>query len=279
MTTMHHEAKATVSNIMYIRGIPFRCPETAKDKQATAAPDAVKESAPASAVAPAEAKTAKAAIAAPATPAFVPSNVLARFGTACGCRAGISRAESESQAKIVRSRRSVRVFADRRLTMRELRDLISSVANGLTDGRTDPARFIIVEAPRTMARVTGLAARWLRQEGILADGVGPDADADAGRIVFGGAPHLAVAYGKSGSAKAAEDCALAMARLEWAGTAMGLGCCFAGEIVRAAAGSSELAAAMSVPTGHTVYAALFLGYPGFAPQQPETTPGVRIIWL
>ncbi|WP_158306987.1 nitroreductase family protein [Solidesulfovibrio fructosivorans] len=210
-------------------------------------------------------------------PVFRPSNVLARFGTACGCRAGISRAESESQAKIVRRRRSVRVFADRRLSMRELRDLIGSVAKGLTDGRTDPARFIVVEASRTMARVTGLAARWLRREGLLADGVAPDAD--AGRIVFGGAPHLVVAYGESGSAKAAEDCALAMARLEWAGAAMGLGSCFAGEIVRAAAGSPELAAALSVPSGHTVHAALFIGYPGFAPRQQETTPGVRIIWL
>jgi len=278
MTTMQHEAKATASNIMYIRGIPFRCPETAKAKPAKVVPIAAKESAPASvASAPVGTTTAKADAAVPAAPFFTPSNVLARFGTACGCRAGISRAESESQAKIVRSRRSVRVFADRRLTMRELRNLIDSVANGLTDGRTDPARFIVVEAPRTMARVTGLAARWLCREGFLADGVAPDAD--AGRIVFGGAPHLAVAYGKSGSTKAAEDCALAMARLEWAGAAMGLGSCFAGEIVRAAAGSSELAAALSVPTGHTVHAALFLGYPGFAPQQPETTPGVRIIWL
>lgn len=278
MTTVHHEAKETVSDIMYIRGIPFRCPETAKAKPAKVVPIAATEGAPASvASAPADTTSAKAGTTAPATPVFAPSNVLARFGTACGCRAGISRAESESQAKIVRSRRSVRVFADRRLTMRELRDLIGSAANGLTNGRTDPARFIIVEAPRTMARVTGLAARWLRQEGILADGVGPDAD--AGRIVFGGAPHLVVAYGESGSAKAAEDCALAMARLEWAGAAMGLGCCFAGEIVRAAAGSSELAAALSVPSGHTVHAALFLGYPGFAPQQPENTPGVRIIWL
>lgn len=46
MTAMHHEAKAAVSDIIYIRGIPSRCPETAKDKQATATPVAVVVSRP-----------------------------------------------------------------------------------------------------------------------------------------------------------------------------------------------------------------------------------------
>lgn len=278
MTTMHEEAKAQTPRVMYIRGIPFRCPETGVHKSQSAAAAPVSQASCVTTETRATAKSAEPCVK-PVTPNpfSTSTDLLARFGTACGSRAGISRAESEAQSIIVKSRRAVRVFAEKTVPMRLLRDLVISVARDGASGGKGRTQFIMVEAAPAMARVTQLAAGWLRQEGILADGVGPDVD--AGRVVFGGAPHMAIAYGRSGSAADAEACGLAMARLEWAATGMGLGACFAGEMVRAAAGSSALAAALSIPTGHTAYAALFIGYPGFAADREKTGAGVRIIWL
>ena len=274
MTTMHQEAQAKAQPIMYIRGIPFRCPVPAGKAGAVSAIDKNVDTAAPSKTSDVPAQAAKTA---KATTLFAPSNLLARFGTACGSRAGISRAETEAQTRFVKSRRAVRVFADKMVPMRLLRELITTVARDQGEVHSGLARFIVVEAAPAMDQVTRLAANWLRQEGVLADGAGPDADAR--KVVFGGAPHLAVAYGKSDSPADAEACAEAFARLEWAGAAMGLGTCFAGEMLRAAAASSALSAALSIPTGHTAYAALFIGYPGFAADQPEKAPGVRIIWL
>lgn len=277
MTTMHHEAQAKAQPIMYIRGIPFRCPVPAGKAGAVSVVDKNVDTAAPSKASAAPTQAAQTVKTAKATPLFAPSNLLARFGTACGSRAGISRAETEAQTRFVKSRRAVRVFADKMVPMRLLRELITTVARDQGEAHSGLARFIVVEAAPAMDQVTRLAANWLRQEGVLADGAGPDADAR--KVVFGGAPHLAVAYGKSDSPADAEACAEAFARLEWAGAAMGLGTCFAGEMLRAAAASSALSAALSIPTGHTAYAALFIGYPGFAADQPEKAPGVRIIWL
>lgn len=176
----------------------------------------------------------------------------------------------------MKSRRAMRLFSGQDVPLRVLRELVG-VAVGEDGGTASRPRFIVVESPKAMARIMELAAAWMRREGVLLDGPAPAGDAQ--QQLFGGARSMALAYGPSGELASAKACAKAVARLEWAAIGAGLGACFAAEMVQAAACASEVAAAMTVPTGHTVFAAVLLGYPAFPVDQPATGRPTRVIWL
>jgi hypothetical protein len=255
---MQQDGNAPEKAIMYIRGVPFACPPsgTRSQSQTETVPTGERKH---------------------SVTAGCSNGPLARWGTTTGTRIGITRAEATLQAELLQRRRSVRVFSSQAVPMRVLRDLISAAGCPGPDTLARSARFIMVEAPSSMARITGLTAAWLRREGLLLDGPKPEANAQ--HAIFGGAPHIAVAYGPAAEAQTAAVCALAVARLEWLATVAGIGTSFAGELVQAAACDPELAAALALPANHTVYAALLLGYPAFPANHPVTAHPTRIIWL
>lgn len=246
-----NDEKAASTTTMYIRGIPFKCPGQPRKTDTRT---------PALAMPPSGGDAAPRA-----------GRLLSRLALTDATRAVVSRGEAESQGLFMKHRREVRVFADKAVPMRQLRELLD------VNVQTDLLRFVVVEAPSTMDRITGLAASWLRQEGIVADGLGNDADAR--KVIFGNASHLAMINGKTDDPRSSAACALAAARLEWLASGMGLGACFAGEIVLAAAGSSEIAAALAVPTGYTAMAALLLGYPAQPAADIGQSRPKRVIWL
>ena len=268
MTMMHEGGKSSGGRIMYIRGVPFTCPESRRNTEEEAVNDAEAK------VRVAE-NQASDAIAASVVPACS-RELFARCASAGAGRGVLPRFTSKTQEALMKSRRAMRLFSPVDVPMRVLRDLIG-VAVGETAPDAIEPRFVVVEAAEPMARITALVAAWMRREGVLLDGPVPAEDAQ--RKLFGGARHMAVAYGPSGEIKAATACARAVARLEWAAIGAGLGVCFAGEIVQAASCASDVAAALTVPQGHTAYAVVLLGYPAFPADQPATGHPTRIIWL
>lgn len=278
MENKQEEGKVVAGNIMYIRGVPFNCPTTAatdREKAVTVVP--VSPTPPAVAVKSKPARVEGCEHALEVNTGFCTDNLLPGRAMAAAGRCGRLGTVSLAQAELMKSRRSVRVFADNAVSMRVLRDLVAAASLPEPGETPGLARFVMVESTGAMDRVTELAAAWLRREGILADGLGPEAKAR--EVVFGGAPHMAVAFGPRGDAAAAAACSLVVARLEWLAAGLGLGACYAGEMVRAASGCPELAAALSLPDTAEAYAAVFLGQPGTRRERPAVIPGTRIVWL
>ncbi len=189
------------------------------------------------------------------------------------CVGGRTKVMGQEQAAFGKARQVVRRFVPKGVSMALLRQLVA--AAGATDlhGR---ARFVVVESPAAMDRLAGLLVAWMRREGALLDG--PSPAGDVRQLALQGAPHLAVVHGSAGDPLAAAACREAMARLEWAAASAGLGSCCVGTLVQAAAVDPALAAALSMPQGHVVHAALVLGQPQL---EPEAGPAkaVRMIWL
>jgi nitroreductase len=253
MPLPYEESSPRSTNVMYIRGIPFQCPGSGNKGQS----DAV-------APRPRPAETCA-------------NRLLARRLAAEAPGVGTGRVEARVQAGLMESRRAVRVFTDRIVPMRRLRELVLTACATGPGEKVRPVGFVMVEARDVTSRIADMVASWLRREGLSLDVAGRETDAR--RVLFGGAPHLAVAHGPAGVAGVAEACALAVARLEWAAAKAGLGSCCAGELVQAAVGDSAVAAALSVPSGHAVYAALLLGQPAVAAANPDCPPDTTIIWL
>lgn len=189
------------------------------------------------------------------------------------CAGGRARILGQDQAAFGKVHRVVRRFLPNGVSMALLRQLVATAAATDLHGR---ARFVVVESPAAMDRLAGLLVAWMRREGALLDG--PNPSVDVRQLALHGAPHLAVVHGPAGDAPAAAACREAMARLEWAAASVGLGSCCVGALVQAAAVDSALGAALSMPQGHMVHAALVLGQPLLEPEAAQAK-AVRMIWL
>ena len=189
------------------------------------------------------------------------------------CVGGQGKIVGQEQAAFIKARQAARRFVPKGVSMALLRELVVTAAATDRHGR---ARFVVVESPAAMDRLAGLLAAWMRREGALLDG--PNPSADVRRLTLHGAPHLAVVHGPADDAPAAAACREAMARLEWAAASAGLGSCCVGALVQAAAVDAALAAALSMPQGHLVHAALVLGQPRLEPDAAQAK-AVRMIWL
>jgi hypothetical protein len=257
MSVPHEVGKSSRQDILYIRGIPFKCP-TSNSQESVAVSHSP-------------------AVASPTPEApDCPSRALARCLSGEATPPVSEGSTAGMQAGLRRSRRSVRVFTGQGVPMRTLRELIiQSCADLGKNGSL--VRFVMVEATPTLDRIRGMVEDWLDREGAHPKESDREGEPDKG--LFGGAPHLAVVHGPTGVAGAAEACAMALARLEWAAAGAGIGACFAGEVLRAAAQDTALAAALTIPASHTAYGALLLGYSSFHVRDPESAGWTRIIWL
>lgn len=189
------------------------------------------------------------------------------------CVGGQGKIVGQEQAAFIKARQAARRYVAKGVSMALLRQLVATAAANDRHGR---ARFVMVESPAAMDRLAGLLAAWMRREGALLDG--PNPTGDVRQLTLHGAPHLAVVHGPAGDSPAAAACREAMARLEWAAASAGLGTCCVGALVQAAAVDPALAAALSMPQGHLVHAALVLGQP-LLEQQAAQAKAVRMIWL
>lgn len=254
MSLTYEESSPRSTKVLYIRGIPYQCPGSGKGLQdAPAEPPAKRHRAETCA-----------------------NRLFARRLSGEENGAGLTRVEARVHAELMESRRALRRFTGRGVSMRELRRLVMTACAADSGKKGPQARFVVVESAQVMGRLGEMVLAWLRREGLGPDG--PGATGDGGWTLFGGAPHVAVVHAPADVTGAPEACARAVARLEWLATGAGLGTCFAGEFVQAATADPAMAAALAVPSGHVVYAALLMGYPA-VPDLPEQLPDTTILWL
>jgi len=73
-------------------------------------------------------------------------------------------------------------------------------------------------------------------------------------------------------------CTIALATLELASTAMGLGCCWAGYFNAAATTFPPMLEALALPSGHQSFGAMMVGYPKFTYHRLPTRKMPNITW-
>ena len=74
------------------------------------------------------------------------------------------------------------------------------------------------------------------------------------------------------------DCAIAVAELDLAGRALGVGGCWAGLFMGAANAHPPLGEALDLPEGHKVFAALMLGWPTYHHHRLPPRNELRVTW-
>jgi nitroreductase len=96
--------------------------------------------------------------------------------------------------------------------------------------------------------------------------------------VLRGAPALVVAHAPTSYPLAQVDSTAALTFLDLAAPTLGLGACWAGFFMMAAAQVPALQQALALPEGHACFGALMIGYPQYAYNRLPTRKTAVVSW-
>lgn len=186
--------------------------------------------------------------------------------------------------RYLKSRRSVRHYGDVPVPRETIEAILDVARYAPSGGNRQPVHWLVVHDPAEVRRLAGLTIDWMRHEASSDAPVMPPAvfsplmdawDRGEDRICRG-APHLLVAHVPDSSALV--DGIIALAWADAIAPAHGVGTCWAGFLMIAAARWEPLRGALALPQGRTPAHALMCGYPQYRPARiPERKP-LELTW-
>lgn len=178
----------------------------------------------------------------------------------------------ESQMEqFLRSRRSIRTYKAQDVEAATLIRLIDIARYAPTGSNSQQVQWLIVTTRDKVVQLTALAVDWMRNA-ILEKNPMAEAYQMAGivkawdngiDIISRGAPALVIAHGPEAYPIMTVDSAIAISYLDLAAPSLGLGSCWAGFFMAAAAYWPPLAEALNLPKGQKSFGAMMVGYPKF----------------
>ncbi|TVM33311.1 nitroreductase family protein [Oceanidesulfovibrio marinus] len=183
----------------------------------------------------------------------------------------------ESVEQLFTFRRAIRAYKTKPVERELLARLVEITRYAPTAVNGQSVHWTIVDSKDELRRLTGLVAAFMRENNIMP--MVAEAWDNGVDLLLRDAPTLAVAHAATTALTPQIDCAVAVATLELAAAANGLGACWAGSIAGAAQASAAVRELLQLPEDHNVYASLMLGYPKFQYNwRPERIPA-RITWV
>ncbi|WP_272699366.1 nitroreductase family protein [Desulfovibrio sp. Fe33] len=193
------------------------------------------------------------------------------------------RISLEQAEQFLKGRRSMRAFRDEPVDGALLDRLLAVTGYCPSGHNARPTRWVVAHGADKVAGVAEAVAAWMRAE---SEAETPLAAAlhlpgivrawDKGMdLICRNAPVLAVAVGPRQGITPREDSVIATAYLELAASGAGLGACWCGYLLAAAAHDAGMREFLGVADGEAAYGALMLGHPArrytAIPPRPEPT--------
>lgn len=174
-------------------------------------------------------------------------------------------------AQLIKGRRSVRVFKDKKLSSREIERIIDVARYGPTGHNAQEVQWLVINDPAKLEEISAIATDYYRWS-IKNNPASASATIlqrtlkrqESGEDVFlHGAPAVVVAFAEKNSPLAAVDCSIALAYFDLAARSAGLGCCWGGFFMFGAGAFPPLLEALALPEGCTPYGNMMVGYPEY----------------
>ena len=183
----------------------------------------------------------------------------------------------EQAEHFLRSRRSVRTFADKPVPREVLERLLDTACYAPSASNSQPVEWLVIYDPPVARRLAQMAGEWMLQQGMLAAYARSYATAttEGHDAICRGAPHLVLAHTPQGREA---NGVIALTTLELAAYALRLGACWSGLFHAALNGSAELREAVGLPDGRACSGVMLLGYPRYAYQRLPQRKPARIVW-
>ncbi len=183
---------------------------------------------------------------------------------------------------LLRTRRSIRTFKASPLPRETLAALVDVARYAPSAANRQPVRWLVIEDGREVRRVARLTEDWMRSaaadpaSGMASHLAGLDLAAQLGKdYVCRGAPHLVVAQVPPGRQS---DGVIALAYLEVAAYARGLGACWAGFVMSAAEAWPPLREALGLSESLACAGVMLVGYPRYRYRLIPPRDEPQIVW-
>lgn len=168
-----------------------------------------------------------------------------------------STIEREEFTKLVRARRSIRHYKDKKVPREDLEALVDLTRYAPTGSNSQQVGIVVIENEEKIARLSKLTAE--RMQEIYPQDENAEKPAEYVDWIFFNAPALMIFHFPKSPSTA--DCVIAAQTVVLASMTMGLGTCYIGMLEYAWHTSDEVKAEVNLPEGHSMGSVLILGYP------------------
>ena len=197
------------------------------------------------------------------------------------------RMTGEQCENFFKSRRSIRSYKEKAVSEDKLTRLIDIARYAPTARNAQGVRWLVVTDKAELKKYSSLVIEF--NETVLSGGVpgvNPNPhmqklidDYRAGYdMILRDAPALVITHGNIKNRLAHNDCIIAASYLEIAATGLGLGGCWAGFFMTAAANYKPLMDSLALPEGHQCFGAIMVGYPRFRYHRIPIRRQPKITW-
>jgi len=192
----------------------------------------------------------------------------------------------EQLAHLMRSRRSIRRYEDRKVDSAVLKELIHTVSHAPSGHNVQDVEWLVVHDREKVTRLSEITIDWLKQ--LIADNHPIAERFGAKQLVAAwragidpicrNAPHLIVTHAAKQSGAGQIDSMIALTWFELLASSAGLGTCWAGFVQICASFWPPLTTELDLPETNALTGAMMVGYPKYdfyrLPQRREKT----ILW-
>ncbi len=181
-------------------------------------------------------------------------------------------------AQMLKGRRSIRSYTTDPVSRDYMKQILDVCRWAPTAKNVQPVQWLIIEKRDEVRLIAENVVGWLRGNGNY-PGIVAAWDDSGADMVLRDAPHLAVAYAHKDSIKPDVDCTIAMTYFDLAANSLGVGTCWAGMLMSAAAnGHQPLLDALDLPADHKLFGAMMFGYPKYNYFRVPPRKPLHITW-
>jgi nitroreductase len=192
----------------------------------------------------------------------------------------------EQAENFLRGRRSIRVYKDKKVPRDGIEKLIELARFAPSGHNTQCCEWLVIDDGSELKRLAGIVIEWMhwviKELPELAEMLHMDRTIErwenGANVILRNAPAVVVAHAEKDNRAAPAACTIALAYMELAATAMGLGCCWAGYFNAAATTFPAMSEALALPEGHISFGSMMLGYPKFKYQRLPLRNTPSITW-
>ena len=189
------------------------------------------------------------------------------------------RVSAEALEQFLKMRRSVREFKSAPVPREALERVIDTARWAPSAGNRQRVCWLVVETPETIKRLAGLVVDFFRTSGESYSKGTVDAWDQGLDLILCNAPNVIVAHASHEDIWSPVDCAIAVTYLELAARAGGLGTCWAGFLVGAAAQDRRVMEYLGLPPDNKIFGAVMIGYPKFRYHRIPEKNRAELDWL
>jgi nitroreductase/NAD-dependent dihydropyrimidine dehydrogenase PreA subunit len=175
----------------------------------------------------------------------------------------------EQCTQLIKSRRSIREYLNKSVSSVVIERIIEVARYAPTGHNNQEVQWLVVNDREKIKEIAAIGADWLRyvikNNAQMAALFGRILErVDAGEEVFlQGAPAVVLPFAQKDYPIAAVDCAIALGYFDLVARSAGLGCCWGGFMMMAAASYPPMIKALALPEGYQPYGAMMVGYPEY----------------